>query len=486
MVSWGKKNSLWIGLCLALLLAGCTLPAFQGQPTRSPTAAAQTAQPEVNSPKVIPSLTPPPAVAHVQIDPSIAYQVMDGFGANCWVFPFASDLEWNWEAVQFVFDELDLAYIRLAPWLGWWETANDNTDPYTIDWAGFGTVNDIINRQDVPFAQYLHQRGIELSLGVWDFGGVADYCADKAQCPDWLASGNPRSIPPELYPEMGESIAAYVLNLQNNGVPVPIVEVQNEPDIQAGIQYSNPETLRAAARALLEMLDHYGLEQVLLHGPNLHSPTLNVRWIETWLADETLRQRTAAVSYHTWWSENRRDYEEIWQAAQKYNMPVWATEAGYSGSATNIDPSQWKTAFGFAESYYRAIAWSHASRVYHWSLLGFDGAVGKQGERYPMFYAVQHFANFIPPGAVLVESQADDARLRTLAFALPGGGYNLILLNANPEPRAVAFAETGSIDPRLAAVTISSEQAYAIEGSVGADGLLLLPAMSIASLRIEP
>ncbi len=263
---------------------------------------------------------------------------MDGFGADCWTFPYANDIEWNWEAVKFVFDELDIAYTHLASWLGWWETANDNDDPFTINWNGFGTVYDIINQHDVLFAHYLQQRGIEMAVGVWDFGGVSQYCDDKAQCPDWLASGNPRAIPPELYPEMGESIAAYILNMQKNGVPIPVAEVQNEPDIQAGIQYPNPEALRDAGKVILQMLDHYGLENVMLHTQNLHSPSGNVRWIETWLADETLRQRTVAVPYHTWWSTNPKDYEAIWQTAQKYDKPVWATESGYAGDATNIDP----------------------------------------------------------------------------------------------------------------------------------------------------
>ncbi len=121
-------------------------------------------------------------------------------------------------------------------------------------------------------------------------------------------------------------------------MPIPVAEVQNEPDIQAGIQYLNPEALRDAGKVLLHMLDHYGLENVMLHTPNLHSPSGNVRWIETWLADETLRQRTVAVPYHTWWSTNPKDYEVIWQTAQKYDKPVWATESGYAGDATNIDP----------------------------------------------------------------------------------------------------------------------------------------------------
>ncbi len=101
----------------------------------------------------------------MQINPAVTYQTLDGFGANCWTFPYANDIGWDWDSVKFVFDELDIAYVRLVPWLGWWETFNDNDDPYTINWDGFGTVHDIINNHDVPFAQFLTERGIELMVG---------------------------------------------------------------------------------------------------------------------------------------------------------------------------------------------------------------------------------------------------------------------------------------------------------------------------------
>ena len=461
---------------LLIALAGCSTPAATPVPTETPPPTA-TARPTL-TPSPVPS--PTPAVVTVSIDPAVTYQTLDGMGANSYAFPFANDIDWDWEAVKFVFDELDIAYIRLAPWLGWWETANDNDDPYTINWDGFGTVHDIINTHDVPFAQYLHARGIELSVGVWDFGGVSEWCET---CEDWLASGRPRQIPPELYPELGESIAAYILNMQNHGVPIAVAEVQNEPDIEAGIRYAKPETLRDAGRVVLEQFDHFGLEQVMLHAPNLHSPNNNVPWIETWLADETLRERTVAVSYHTWWSVDRRNYEAIWEAAQQYGKPVWATEAGYQDTSTGLVPHTWRSAWEYGKSFYRAIAWSLASRVYMWTILGNDAAVGKDGERYPLFYVFKHFANYIPAGTVLVESQADDARMLSLAFARPDGTYSVILLNDNRMEKAVRFAD---LPAPIAEVVVTTETAYGVIVIPGPDDVLVLPPLSIASLILRP
>jgi O-glycosyl hydrolase len=464
---------------LTLLLVGvtgCRASVATPFPTETPSPTA-TARP-TSTP--LPSPSPTPSVVTISIDPAVRYQTMDGIGANSYAFPYANDIGWNWEAVKYVFDELDIAYIRLAPWLGWWETANDNDDPYTINWDGFGTVNDIINNHDVPFAQFLRARGIELSVGVWDFAGVSEWCET---CEDWLASGRPRQIPPELYPELGESIAAYILNMQNHGVPIAFAEVQNEPDIEAGIRYPNPEALRDAGRIVLEQSDHFDLKNVQLHAPNLHAPINNVPWIDAWFADEVLRERTVAVSYHTWWSVDRKNYEAIWEAAQKYGKPVWATETGYQDTSIGIAPQKWRSAWEYGKSFYRAIAWSHASRVYLWTILGNDAAVGKDGERYPMFYVFKHFTNYIPAGAVLVDSQSDDAQVLSLVFARPDGTYTVILLNDNRMERVGRLA--GMSTAIVEAVT-TTEGAYERATALDAEGALFLPPLSVTSLVLRP
>jgi hypothetical protein len=449
-----------------------------------------TPQPTTTTPKLektpeststsLPTLTP--TVAAINVDPDITYQTMDGIGAASYCFPYANDVGWEWDAVKHVFDELNISYIRLAPWLAWWETANDNDDPYTINWDGFGTVHDIINYHDVPYARFLHERGTELSLGVWDFGAAA-WCDE---CVDWLANGKPRHIEPVLYQEMGESIGAYILHMQNNGVPIPVAEVQNEPDIEASIKYPNPEALRDAGRILLEMLDHYGLEEVMLHAPNLHAPTNNVPWIEVWLEDEILRERTVAVSYHTWWSQDPKAYNAIWQVAEQYGKPVWATEVGYHQAGYAIMPQTWRTSWHYAKSHYRAIAWSHATRTYIWTILGNDAAVGKDGERYPMFYVLKHFANYIPPGSVLIDSQADDKRLLPLVFRRPDGKYTAIVLNDNRSERV--FNMPG--DWRAVELVTTSESAYDIQGNPAevnrSNGVtVFLPPLSLVSMILE-
>ncbi len=349
---------------------------------------------------------------------------MDGIGACCYAFPYGDAIGWNWNAVKYVFDELDLRYIRLAPWLSWWETPNDNPDPNVIDWNGFGKPNNFAAWWEVPLAKYLNSKGIEVHTGVW---GLAE----------WIEYGSPAIIHSADYPELGELLSAYLLNMQSNGVPQPFGEIKNEPAISS---LRTAQELRDAALAVLSKYDHFGLTSTNLYGPEYHAPTGASSWAQVWLANSTLRNRTAAVSYHTWWSANFADYNSISQVAEQYNKPVWATEVGYcalydgctlEGQTHYLRPATWDTAWDYAMSHYRAIAWSRATRTYQWTILGHDAAVSTSGERYPSFYILKHFANFIPPGAKSLRTTSTDSDIRVLAFELPDGDYSLVIINGN-------------------------------------------------------
>lgn len=66
------------------------------------------------------------------------------------------------DKVRFVFDEVDIHYVRLASWFKFWEPKNDNSDPQEIDWAGFAAHEGIIAEHDFPFARWMTQRGLAL------------------------------------------------------------------------------------------------------------------------------------------------------------------------------------------------------------------------------------------------------------------------------------------------------------------------------------
>ncbi len=415
--------------------------------------------------------------ATLTIDLTNRVQTMDGIGANTYCFPYGNSSGWNWNAVTSVFDELDLHYFRTAPWLSWWETENDNADAAVINWNGFQSVYRMADWYEVPYARWLTQRGYEAGLGVWGFAG-------------WLSGSNP----PGAYVEIGETLASYLMYFQiSNNVPMPVYEVQNEPQL-SGHFYPSPDALVTGALAVVQQLDHFGLTNMILHGPNHHQPAGTVTWAGPWFSNDTLRSRTHAVSFHTYWGQNAADYNGIWQLAQRYHKPVWATEVTgqywHPGDGTwYFTYTNWSCALDGALRFYRALAWSHASRVYQWTILGHDAVVGKNGERYPSFYTLMHFANFIPPGAVFVTSSTSDANVFSLVFTLPDETLSLIMINDRSSV-ATCDLTTDTAPPMLCTEWFTSREGvyFATNAPLvpGADGTLTfaLPAKSVTSARL--
>jgi hypothetical protein len=415
------------------------------------------------------------AANELRFDPTNEFQRMDGIGANTYMFPYGNAIGWQWNAVTSVFDELQLHYFRTAPWLSWWETVNDNTNAYSINWNGFQTVNRFADWYDAPYGRWLTARGYEVGLGVWGFE-------------NWLENTNF----PAGYPEIAETLAAYVIHQRvSNNVAMNTYEVQNEPALSPN-KYPTPAMLVTGALAVIDMFDRYGLTNLMLHAPNHHQPAGTLAWAGPWFSNATLRARTTAVSFHTYWSQNFSDYDGIWQLAKRYDKAVWATEVAgmyWNGSQWTVSYTNWACAWDQAMRYYRSIAWSHASRLYQWTILGHDAVVGTSGQRTPCFYALKHFANYIPPGAVLVGSSLLDANMYSLVFKITNNLYTAIILNDRAQSNVFTVSQPGQSLACTQSVFSTQSSYYQHGGPILPDvyGTLTLtvPAKSIASFRID-
>jgi len=159
-------------------------------------------------------------------------------------------------------------------------------------------------------------------------------------------------------------------------------------------------------------------------------------------------------------------------------------------SLSELKTETWKTAWGYAKTYYRAIAGSHATRTYQWTLLGNDSAVGKDGERYPTFYVLKHHANYIPPGSVLVESVTGDDKLWSTALRRPDGRIALIVTNVSSTDKTFVVVSGSGGDAAVSQVVTTSEGNYWVEGGPQPvpgsrrDGFIV-PPQSLTSLLID-
>jgi hypothetical protein len=192
---------------------------------------------------------------------------------------------------------------------------------------------------------------------------------------------------------------------------------------------------------------------------------------------------------------NPQEYIDIAEYANEVDKPVWATEVGFCalkegcnllGEQHYLRPETWGTAWDYATSYYRAINYSKASRVYHWSLLGHDAIVGKNGEKFPSFYIFKQFANYIPRGAKLIKSSTGDSDLLPLVFQLADGSYSAIIINKSKTNEKRIKIKAGDQLFESSEMVTNQENDY---GKTIAPNLtdntvdFMLPSRSITSIR---
>lgn len=419
----------------------------------------------------------------ITIYPEESYQEMDGFGANVYTFPIGNDLGWEWDKVKYVFDEVEIHYVRFIPWFLFWEPEKIEVSYDKTDWTQLDSSYEFAKSRDLKMAQILQERGIKIDLGLgWDF-------------PSWLANGEPKTINPSLYPDFGKMVALYILFLKNQGISIETTEIQNEPDIEATILYKSPQDLGEAGLSLIDELNQAGLSDVNLYGPDLHSPVGTADWGAILLKNEVLKKRMAAISYHTWWVDSKEEFEKIKNFAEAEGKPVWATETGFCALPSGCDnnhffrPETWGTAWDDALSFYRAIDWSHASRLYVWTLLGNDAVISRTGERFPTFYILQQFAHYIAPGDRLVKSLAEDEELKSLVFHRNQNEFSIILLNTSANENQVDLSLAGLEIASLSDLKISTENNYMKEElstSSEQKGIwsLKLPPQSVTGFKI--
>lgn len=141
--------------------------------------------------------TPTPSAAEVAIavDASRTRQTIEDVGGGNFIHTFSGVTTGLDRIGRFNFEGIGPRHIRLRMALEDWEPENDDANPRHAAAGGFR--DDGYNHGAFLLAQEAASRGIELTASICDV-------------PGWMVT-NPgsereRKIPPELYPELAESM----------------------------------------------------------------------------------------------------------------------------------------------------------------------------------------------------------------------------------------------------------------------------------------
>ncbi|MBE0672995.1 MAG: hypothetical protein IH588_20645, partial [Anaerolineales bacterium] len=309
---------------------------------------------------------------------------------------------------KYTLNNLNPRHVRVEMDLWQWEPVNDNGDPGTTNWTSFKD----IGQTHVNFLQMqdFKNRGIPVVASIWDV-------------PDWMVQ-NPgetikRIIPPSMYDEAIESIAAYLLHARDQyGVTIPYVSF-NEPNTGYHTLFTSPELIAFIKKAGPRFAS-LGLTTKWVIG-DVDGPTKTVSYVTPILQDSSIAQYLGpGVSAHSWNWDNASDavFSDIFSLANQYGKQVWVEEVGLNslGWQTAGYTSTWSYGFDLARLYYRLIRYMRASVLTYWEY-GDDYPLASPTTLtpYPAFHVVKQLADQLSPGTKILETTSSNSKLLVIA-----------------------------------------------------------------------
>jgi hypothetical protein len=243
-----------------------------------------------------------------------------------------------------------------------------------------------------------------------------------------------------MYPEIAESIVAWVLHAQlNYGVTVDYISI-NEPDI--GVWISMPPQ------------DYAPL--IVETGKRLQALGLQTRWL---LADVSNLRDCRSYASTVWSSPEVRPYvgplachsydqrwrsdsdiQDIVQFAQARGREFWITEAQWRA---NLDPNlypTWENALQLSIAYSRMLKVGQATTMFYWQMIKNGFSTNDGTNPYPSLDILAQFRREIPAGSQIVATSPNTSDLYSLA-ARTASHFALFVINADGAGQTVEIRD---------------------------------------------
>jgi glucuronoarabinoxylan endo-1,4-beta-xylanase len=206
------------------------------------------------------------------------------------------------------------------------------------------------------------------------------------------------------------------------------------------------------------------------------------------IKDPTIRQHMYAFAVHSYLDGVAPDYgsaegwQKMYMGTQQYDKQLWMTEtSGYQ--------QDWQGAMRLASSIYLALKFGKVSAWVYWQLSESgpsEYALMNRGEPTPLYHISKQFYRFIRPGAVQLESAANDTYILPLLFTHANdNSYTIVLINRSNVHKSV-YIPGNVVNREYETFQTSSTIASSYVGQVHANGTVYLPAQSVTTLYSGP
>jgi hypothetical protein len=432
-----------MGTLLAVLLAGCGNGASPSQPT-TPT-------------------TPPAAEVAIVVDAARARQTIEDVGGGNFIHTFAQVTAGLDPVGRFNLEGIRPRHVRLRMALEGWEPENDDGNPSRAAAGGFR--DDGYNHGAFLLAQEAAARGIELTASIWDVPGW------MVTNPGWERN---RKIPPELYPELAESMGEWLRTARDvYGAEVSYVSF-NEADIGVNVSLSSSEHASLIAEVGARLAAR-GLRTKWLLGDcaNMAGCVTYARPIwET----ASIRPFLGVFAFHSWDSTaSDSALAGLYDFGRSTGLPIRTTEGGWDAQLWQR-PAEfpgWTNGLRLATVYVRILKLTGASTLQYWQMLGRDYMLNDGASGYPAWQVLRQMQQQIPAGSQVVETSGDQGLLYSVG-AREGAEFALYLVNGGTadQPVTVSGLPSGSYRQILSSAGGSDQEQAPVSGG-GAVGLVV-------------
>lgn len=376
----------------------------------------------------------------VTVNPYITYQTVHGFGTSaCWWAQLTGDSAYSEEAAAALYskDGLGLNIYRYNIGGGSKDNPdsrisgsratesfyfyNENTGEYEYDFTRDAAAQAMLEKclsygcidTVVLFANSPHY---SMTVSGQATGGTEDYVSN---------------LPPENY----EAYADYFLTITeyflDKGVPVRYISPVNEPQWswggawvgQEGCHYE-PEEVVALFRIFARKIKERALPVQLMGPESGEIGDLTGQYFEVLYNDAEIREVLGSLAYHSYWSDTN------WKGKKEFGALI-----AKNYSDINVDMTEWcelpcvhsindfTGAVQMARVMAQDLARSNANSWSAW--VGVNNyAIGEDGEKYSdgllvsneefselyvgmRYYAMAHYAKYIPAGSVRIAATPD-------------------------------------------------------------------------------
>jgi len=394
-------------------------------------------------------------VSDFQIDDSVKYQTMIGFGASFLeaglvvlnTLPSAEQ-----EAVlRMLFDpETGAGFSAMKTTLagtdfmsaGPWYTYDDTPDD--VDLEHFSIARDVGPNGSLTFINRARKYGKFVLQAPMDYP------------PDWMLQdlNTRQDVNPKSYNALARYYLKYLEEYQQHGVFIDYLSLFNEPGVYTKIPYN--EIADLLKNHVGPLLEKSGLKtRIMLSEASRRAEAY--KNYPTVLVDPEVRKYVAALPYHGY---DMQDFDKIAALHKLFpDLPLWQTEVCWCyicGAPKNIPLPRhdWEDGDHWGRQIFGDLGASASAWIYWNMILDEKGGpwmvspIHKDPDpnvQHPLavidrttkkvtytaaFYYLAHFSKFVRPGDVRVKTTGSTEGVQCLAFQSPEGGLVVQLLNS--------------------------------------------------------